>query len=343
MWTDRFIIETHDPTGGLLLYTGAGVYPNADYFDGFAVVADRKEQRNVRAGRHLSESGRDRADLGAGPLQFTIETPMERWRLEADDAGQGFAFDLRFSSRTEPYEMPTMLVERAGEALVGYSHFVQAGRFDGWVELDGERRLVEGWPGERDRSWGFRPASARVRRGLHLWVPLHFDDISIWFWSHESADGVADGTFGAIRSLDRAGALVPIAAVEHELDIELIGPHRVLRHAHFEISGADGSRYAVDAEPDGPVIALSGAGYGGPDPQGTPKGPRFVNTDRWGTTDEQLPALSHTMLKHSCALRCGQRRGRGGVEISMGEYRPLGFGPVLESQEGDPPFGSVDR
>jgi hypothetical protein len=333
MWTDRFIIEMHDPNGELMLFTGAGLYPNANYFDGFAVLADRELQRNVRAGRELSDPTRDRSDLGAGPLQFTIEAPMERWRLQAADAGQGFAFDLAFSGRTTPYEMPTMLTERRGEPLVGYSHFVQAGRFDGWIDVEGTRREIAGWPGERDRSWGFRPASARVRSGLHLWVPLHFEDISIWFWRHENADGVADGTFGAIRPLDTAGGgePIPIASVEHDLDIELVGPHRVLRHARFVITGVDGSRYEVEAEPDGPIIGLSGAGYGGPHPQGTPKGPDFVATDRWGTTDDQLAELPHTILKASCTLRCGERRGRGGVEISMGEYRPLGFGPVDET------------
>jgi hypothetical protein len=333
MWTDRFIIEMHDPDGDLMLFTGAGVYANADYFDGFAVIGDRRLQRNVRAGRNLSEPGRDRSDLGAGPLQFTIESPMEHWRLEAADAGQGFAFDLAFRGRTVPYEMPTMLVERDGQPLVGYSHFVQAGLFDGWIEVDGTRREISGWPGERDRSWGFRPASARVRSGLHLWVPLHFEDISIWFWSHENADGVADGTFGAIRPLGDGGAgePVPIASVEHDLDVELVGPHRVLRHACFVVTGIDGSRYEVEAEPDGPLIGLSGAGYGGPDPQGTPKGPDFVNTDGWGTGHADLLSLPHTILKSSCRLRCGERRGRGGVEISMGEYRPLGFGPVEEA------------
>jgi hypothetical protein len=257
---------------------------------------------------------------------------MKRWRLSADDVGQGFAFDLAFEGHTAPYEMPTMLTERDGDPLVGYCHFVQAGAYNGWIEVDGHRREVSGWVGERDRSWGYRPASARVRRGLHLWVPIHFDDVTFWFWSHEDADGNAAGTFGAIRPLgEGAGPAVPITGVKHELDIELIGPHRVLRGARLEITGADGSRHEIEMEPDGPLIALMGAGYGGPDAQGTPKGPHFVNHEQWSTLDADLHEVPHTILKTSCRARNGDRHGRGAVELSMGEYRPLGIGPVEEA------------
>jgi hypothetical protein len=332
-WTDRFIIEMLDPSGDLLLYTGMGLYPNVNYADAFAVVGDRRLQRNVRAGRTLDDAGVDRSDLSAGPIKFVIEQPMQRWRLSAADVGQGFAFDLRFEAQTQPYEMPTMLTEREGKPLVGYSHFVQAGSYEGWLDVAGTRHVISGWIGERDRSWGYRPASARVRRGLHLWVPLHFDDLSIWFWSHEDADGRTQGTFGAVRPIgEPSRPAVPIVSLKHDLSIELVGPHRVLRAGRFVIDAADGARYEVTAEPDGPLIGLLGAGYGGPDPQGTPKGPDFIAIDSWSTADGDLLAMPHTMLKQSCRLRCGSREGRGEVELSMGEYQPLGIGPVEDRQ-----------
>ena len=140
-WTERFIIEAHDPTGELLLFTGLGIYPNTSYMDGFALCWREGRQRNLRAGRELDS---DRWRLHAGPLQFDIVEPMRTWRLACDEAGYGFSFELEFSRRTQPFQMPTLTIERDDELLVAYSHFVQAGTFAGWVEIEGERIEVVG-------------------------------------------------------------------------------------------------------------------------------------------------------------------------------------------------------
>src|SRR5438128_3697586 len=99
-WTERFIIEVHDPQGELLIWTGLGIYPNTGYMDGFAVLAHDGRQRNLRAGREL---GDDRWRLHAGPLRFDIVDPMKTWRFAADDAGAGFSFELEFVRRTQPF------------------------------------------------------------------------------------------------------------------------------------------------------------------------------------------------------------------------------------------------
>ncbi len=54
-WTERFIIEVHDRAGEVLMHTGLGIYPNTRYMDGFAVVWQDGEQRNLRVGRELGE------------------------------------------------------------------------------------------------------------------------------------------------------------------------------------------------------------------------------------------------------------------------------------------------
>ena len=328
-WTERFIIEAHAPDGSLLLFTGLGVYPNTNYVDGFALVGVGEEQRNLRAGRPFEVGGLDRFDLQAGPLRFEILAPGRRWRLAAEDVGQGFAFDLVFERRTQAVQLPTMRIVRAERLLVGYSHFVQSGRFDGWIECDGVRRDVEGWTGERDRSWGVRPASARVRHGMHYWVPLQFDDVSLWLWGHEDADGRSEGISGALRPVgDEPGPPVPVVEIRQHLEIELVGEHRVLRSGEFDFVTADDRRHHVEVERDGPILGLIGGGYGGAQAQGRPKGDDFVAFDRWSTARDAFGELPHTILEHSCSCTLDNKRGRGNVELCIGEYKPMGLGPV---------------
>lgn len=327
-WTERFIIEVHDTAGEVFLFTGLGIYPNTGYMDGFAICWHDGKQHNLRAGREL---GGDRWRLHAGPLRFDIPDPMRTWRLAADDAGYGFSFDIVFTRRTLPVQMPTMRIERDGELLVGYSHFVQAGDYEGWIEADGKRYDVSGWSGERDRSWGVRPPSARTRRGLHTWLPIQFDDRSIWVWTRDDQQGEQVGLCGFVRPVGRddPGEPVAVTAYRHDLDVELVGEHRVLRGGRLEIETADGELIELGVEPLGPVISLVGGGYGGKDAQGTPKGPLFVDSEIW---DFNVPGafedVPHSILEHPCRFTWGDRVGYGCFELCIGAYEPFGWSTV---------------
>jgi hypothetical protein len=326
-WTERFIFEVHDPGGELLVFCGLGIYPNTRYLDGFALCWHDGRHRNLRAGR---ERGADLWRLGAGPLRFEIVEPMRAWRLGCDDAGAGFAFELTFTARTRPFQMPTMTIERDGALLVAYSHFVQAGTYGGWVEVEGRRIAVAGWTGERDRSWGVRPPSARTRRGLHTWLPIQFDDVSVWVWTHENARGERTGLCGAVR---RTGAdpppPVPVTDYRADLDIDLVGHHRVLRGGRLVIDAADGERLAIDVEAMPPLLSLHGGGYGGARPQGTPGGALEVESEVWDHREPgALERVPHSILEHACRFRWGERVGHGCFELCVGEYAPKGFPPV---------------
>jgi hypothetical protein len=328
-WTERFIIEVHDQRGDVFLFTGLGIYPNTQYMDGFAICWHENRQHNLRAGRELGDK---RWQLQAGPLAFEIVDPMNTWRLAAGDAGFGFSFDIEFARRTQPFQMPTMLIERGGEIMVGYSHFVQAGRYSGWIEVDGKRYDVDGWTGERDRSWGVRPASARTRKGLHTWLPIQFEDESIWLWTRDDKHGNQAGLCGAIRpvDLDAPGAPVEITGYRHDLKIELVRDHRVLRGGRLEIDAADGRTLRLEVEPLGPVISLIGGGYGGEHAQGTPKGPLFVDGEVWDFNEAgRFEAISHSILEHPCRFSSPDGRiGYGCFELCIGEYAPFGLGPI---------------
>jgi hypothetical protein len=323
-WTERFIIEVHDPEGELLIWTGLGIYPNTGYMDGFAVCSHDGRQRNLRAGREL---GDDRWHLHAGPLRFDILDPMKTWRFAADDAGAGFSFELEFERRTQPFQMPTMLIERDGDLVVGYSHFVQAGTYSGWVDVDGRRFDVSGWTGERDRSWGVRPASARTRTGMHTWLPIQFDDFSIWLWSRDDRKGEQAGLCGAVRPVgDNPGPPVPITEFKHALEIEEVGPHRMLRGGRIQIATAD-EAFELEIEPLGPMMSLIGGGYGGEHAQGTPKGPLFVDGEVWDLREPGVfEAIPHSILEFSCRFHTADgKSGHGPYELCIGEHQRYGL------------------
>src|SRR5262245_42669454 len=298
-WTERFIVEVHDPRGEILVFTGLGIYPNTGYVDGFALCWHDGRQRNLRAGR---ARGDDPWRLGAGPLRFEIAEPMRRWRLACDETGTGFAFDVTFTRRTRPFQMPTVTIERDGGLLVAYSHFVQAGEYDGWIAVGDRRYDAAGWCGERDRSWGVRPASARTRSGLHTWLPIQFADVAIWVWTHENRRGERTGLCGAVR---RTGAdppePVPVVDYRADLDVALVGHHRVLRGGRLWIEAADGERIEIEVDPLRPLLSLYGGGYGGDQAQGTPKGDLFVDGEVWDHRPaDALRAVPHSILEHAC-------------------------------------------
>ena len=71
-----------------------------------------------------------------------------------------------------------MLIEKDGRLVIAYAHFVQSGRFDGWIEAGGERsRLTAGWASATARGASRNP-SGRVKRGLHIWLPLQLPEVA---------------------------------------------------------------------------------------------------------------------------------------------------------------------
>ena len=44
-----------------------------------------------------------------------------------------------------------------GRITQDYVRFMQIGRTDGWIEIEGERFAAQKWFGARDHSWGVRP------------------------------------------------------------------------------------------------------------------------------------------------------------------------------------------
>jgi hypothetical protein len=321
-WFDRFWFMTGNVEERICLITGLGTYPNAKLMDGYAMLCDGSSQWNLRVGR---PHGDDALSLGAEGLTFELVEPMTRWRL-ACERSEELGFSLEFEHRYEPNHLPSLYVEKDGHVIMEMGHFAQSGAMTGWLQL-GERRIeVTGWPGERDRSWGRRPASGKVRSGIHVWLPAQVGRRMIWLWFRENARGERLGLEGIIRDLD--GGSKRVVEFKHEIEVvEDVPPHRQLVHARLDLTLDDGEHLVVEVEPVIPVFIAGGGYIEGALAQGTFTGRQLTRWDNTGAGRSEIPV---TIIDHFSRVTVDGEVGQGVFELSMGRYEPLGFGPPGE-------------
>jgi hypothetical protein len=193
---------------------------------------------------------------------------MREWRISADTRAQARALDgphaprrtvrLALDARFQAL-IPAIGVDGQGRSgsgasaatgqSVGKGHLEQAGRWAGWIEVDGERMELRDARGNRDKSWGPRRwGGPRMWRwfSVNLGDDVHFGGIRIataagdlhrgWVWadgSHASvthwdvrtelaADGLTHRAT-TVRATDKLGRvhelrgdLLRVAPVEHD-------------------------------------------------------------------------------------------------------------------------------
>jgi hypothetical protein len=185
--------------------------------------------------------------------------------------------------------------------LEDYSRYDQIGQCGGWVEIDGKRLEVESWWSCRDHSWGVRervgipepvtgpPDPAAATGGLFAFL----------FYSTDASSGhvqvtrrVDAATHMTAEIVDRrAGSSVLGEQVGIDADFFDAGRPRRVRQARFTVVLADGSTALIDAEAQGPAVAMQGLGYGGYNDQlglGVWRGVEFVESEAW---DVSQPAV----------------------------------------------------
>ncbi len=320
-WMERFWFGVCSPDGEVGLICGLGTYPNTDMVDALALVVEPGRQHNLRSWRKLSPS---RWTLDAEPLAFKIEAPMEKWHLSASRSDVGIAFDLTFTARSQPYEMTPLLIHKDDRLVIAYRHFVQSGRYDGWIEADGKRYEVDGWLGERDRSWGARSASGKVNRGLHIWLPIQLPDNAPWAWISERPNGRRTGFSGALRSgMEEPD---PLEDFSYELDLKQVGTHRILQKASLDLEAESGARKRIEAELLLPVF-LSGGGYADDETgQGGTKADAGHDGEVWSTaSEEDIAAIPPCIIDHFVRVEEDGKVGTACFELSIGVFEPLGF------------------
>lgn len=196
-WSESYYFNAYDPEADVGFFTRIGVRPNEGTMDvGLSVwLPGGRGVAYVRGVREQREMVDD--DLAVAGVRYERLAPMAEWRLSADSdaaaeggAGRGpvhIAMDVKFGA-----VMPAIGVEgpRPGtrgaasttSATVGKGHLEQAGRWSGWIEVDGQRHVLGAQArGNRDKSWG----------------PRRWGGPQMWRWfSVNVGDDVA---FGGIR------------------------------------------------------------------------------------------------------------------------------------------------
>jgi hypothetical protein len=269
---DRYYFNCHANDGGAFLVFGLGQYPNLAVQDAFACLVRGTTHRVVRSSRELG----DRMDTSVGPLSVEVIRPLHELAIRCDprteeEASFGLSFDLRWQGSIPAYEEPRQLLRQHGRAVFDTMRLAQTGRWEGWIELDGQRLEVtpESWWGTRDRSWGVRPVGepepAGIRtegqmRGFWNYAPMQFEDHSILYIVNELDDGQRplEEAVRIWNDPDRAPEL--LGRPEHHAELD-VGTRRIAR-SRLSFPHAPGGGFDVSVEPLADCWLLLGTGYG---------------------------------------------------------------------------------
>jgi len=182
---DRYFFNGYHPVEGDDFFAVAfGVYPHLNVADASFVVV----RNGVEVALHASRWLGDRMDLTVGPVKIEILEPLQKLKVTVDSPEHGLKGEVIFDGRAFPIEEPRFVRRQGTRTFMDYTRLTQNGRYTGWIELDGERRSIDGFVGTRDRSWGVRPVGARDSQDI---VPQHAPQF-YWLWSPSSFE---DGSF----------------------------------------------------------------------------------------------------------------------------------------------------
>jgi hypothetical protein len=246
-WSESYYFNAYDPGSDSGFFTRIGIRPNEGTMDvGLSVWlpgGDLAEYRNVVEQHEMVDSV-----LEVGAVRYEMMEPLHSWRItgEGDMAARPcaggssaerqvhVALDVRFEAVTPAIgtdgqpragAAPRAAEAAAAAGTVGKGHLEQAGRWTGWIDVDGKRSQWDGAHGNRDRSWGPRRwGGPKMWRwfSINVGEDMHFGGIRLgtvagdlhrgWVWHGERAASVAewrvrtelaaDGVTQAVTHLD---------------------------------------------------------------------------------------------------------------------------------------------
>lgn len=192
---DRYFFNGYAPDGSGFFAAALGIYPHLDVIDAHFCVIRDGIQHCLHASREL---GMERMNLSVGPISVEIIEPLNGLRVVVDDF-EGISASLDFTSRAFPVEEPRFTRRIGPRAFMDYTRMTQNGHWQGWIEVDGDRRdCANGSFGTRDRSWGVRPVGTRDMQPMPghslpgffwQWTPVNFDDGSLFFHVNNDEHG----------------------------------------------------------------------------------------------------------------------------------------------------------
>jgi hypothetical protein len=219
-WSESYYFNAYDPGTNSGFFTRIGVRPNEGTMDvGLSLWlpgGDLAEYRHVTEQHEAVDTV-----LEVGAVRYEMLEALESWRItaEADVPARPcrggapanrtvhVALDVRFDAVTPAIGTdgqpragagPQSAEAAAAAGTVGKGHLEQAGRWSGWLEVDGERHEWVGAHGNRDRSWGPRRwGGPKMWRwfSINIGEDVHFGGIRLgtgagdlhrgWVWDGE--------------------------------------------------------------------------------------------------------------------------------------------------------------
>ncbi len=327
---DRLWFAASDRQGRGALQFTLGVYQNMNVVDGGFVVISGGVQHNLRVSRQL----RPHYASTCGPLRIDVREPLQRIALSIADNSSGITGELEWTATDPAQEERPHFARLAGRILEDYSRYDQIGECSGWVRAGGERIELDSWWSCRDHSWGVRervgipepvtgpPAAAAPTGGLFAFLFYSTDTHAGHVQVTRRGAGLEHVTAEVIDR--RTGTSVIGERVEIDADFfDDERPRRVSR-AGFDVALRDGSTVHIDAEAEGPAVAMQGLGYGGYDDGlglGVWRGVDHLETERWDVSHParvQYPDGRADRPVHRIQPVRVTQRGPGGQSVGTG-------------------------
>ena len=329
-WMERLWYTGHPAPGGEILFDiGLGYHPNRNVMDAFAGVAVPGRQWNFRASRRLRP---DPLTTTVGPLAIRVIEGLKRHAITLTENDSALRFELEFNATLNPHEEAGHLRRREGRITEHMYRAQQMGRYGGWIEFDGRRVEVDGWPGQRDHSWGVRaemrsdettPPLTFYPPFFYCWTTAQFKDRGLVVFFKERAPGDLIYVSGEIvQPLGiRASGRHKLATVQHEVTWH-DDPHgQSMAAASFDLTFASGERRLIQVRVLPTRYYLKGGLYGGLDGwfHGDDKGALFTAHDTWDLTDPATRRKVRTLADQVIEVRDGDDVGYGIIEYGVGK------------------------
>jgi hypothetical protein len=310
---DRCYFNICSPERDLFAVVGLGVYPRVGVVDGYVCIAGDGLQRNVRMSTASDDPTR------ALPLTVEVLEPLRRWRLGFADAESGLELDATWEASFDARQGQAIAVSHDDGINTSFEHYFQSGTYSGRLVVAGTDHRIDGWFGQRDRSWGIRRVQDRL--GMHMWIGVSYPGGAVAVHYNEDragtclhCDGVVDLTDGGRRTVNGLG---------HTLRLD----NGELSTGSVKLSLDDGSTLSLEAGAASRGLYMDGAGYGGW--QGLPRGPGYVERETWELNGVSPRSLRSALIDKLCDFKVDGMPGRGVFELAVSRSASFVYRPTL--------------
>jgi hypothetical protein len=331
-WTERYWYSGLPiDTGDIVLDMGLGYYPNKNVMDAFAGLTIDNTQHTFRASRRL---GRNPLETTVGSLSYEILEGMKRHRVSLAKNDSGLSFELEFLARFDATQEGQSFRRKNNRVEEDLARMTQFGRWQGWVDLKGERIEItpDRWWAQRDHSWGIRSSFHTDTTGNYpipdyrnffwFWLTYQFEDFGLsLFLKERSPERLMYFSGSEIRA---DGTERHIARVEHDLEWADDPLGQAWKGGRLRLHYKDGGTRDLELEMLPGRFYLKGGGYGGYMGwnHGDDMGDLHTTHYRWDLSDPETRRQVRTLGDHATRVRSEGQVGHGMSEYGVAAGYP---------------------